>query len=181
MYAEFPKPMAEQEKVIADAQTVSAAVEAKFELVTAGRNLRVAYNIAPSKKIAFHIKAADQGTADFLTADAESLKWLLNAESVTISLEDYKCDDASGAPSTLVAAGAIFLPLKGLIDPAAEKAKLLKQQKDLQGWIKASEAKLSNERFLAKAPPKVVEEAKVYLADLKEKLARVEAALSSMS
>ena len=99
---------------------------------------------------------------------------------MTISQEDYHCDDASGAPSTLVAAGAIFLPLKGLIDVEAEKAKLKKQQTELLGRIKSSEAKLSNERFLAKAPPKVVEEAKAYLVDLKEKLARVESALAQM-
>ena len=128
----------------------------------------------------FSLEMANDAMEEFLKKGMDSLKWLLNANSVTISQEDYHCDDASGAPSTLVAAGAIFLPLKGLIDVEAEKAKLKKQQTELLGWIRSSEAKLSNERFLAKAPPKVVEEAKAYLVDLKEKLARVESALAQM-
>ena len=180
MYAEFPLPMSEKEVAIPDAESVMAKTEAKFELISAGRTLRISYNIAPGKKIDFHVKAANDSMEEFLKKGIDSLKWLLNANSVTISQEDYHCDDASGAPSTLVAAGAIFLPLKGLIDVEAEKAKLKKQQTELLGCIKSSEAKLSNERFLAKAPPKVVEEAKAYLVDLKEKLARVESALAQM-
>ena len=172
--------MSEKEVAIPDAESVMAKTEAKFELISAGRTLRISYNIAPGKKIDFHVKAANDSMEEFLKKGIDSLKWLLNANSVTISQEDYHCDDASGAPSTLVAAGAIFLPLKGLIDVEAEKAKLKKQQTELLGWIKSSEAKLSNERFLAKAPPKVVEEAKAYLVDLKEKLARVESALAQM-
>ena len=180
MYAEFPLPMAVRETPIPDAENVIARCEAKYELVRAGRNLRVSYNLPPGKKLNFHIKAADEAYEKYLNGNLECLKGLLNAAELTISREDYVCDDASGAPSTLVAAGAIFLPLKGLIDVEAEKAKLRKQQTELQGWIRASEAKLSNEKFLAKAPAKVVEEAKVYLTDLKEKLARVEEALSRM-
>ena len=166
MYAEFPLPMSVKETPVPDAGNV---------------NLRVSYNLAPGKKLNFHIKAADAAYEEYLKNSFDSLKGLLNAAELTISQADYVCDDASGAPSTLVAAGAIFLPLKGLIDVDAEKAKLQKQQKELQGWIKSSEAKLSNERFIAKAPAKVVEEAKTYLADLKEKLARVEEALSRMA
>lgn len=63
---------------------------------------------------------------------------------------------------------------------AAERVKLEKQQKDLLGWIKSSEGKLNNAGFVAKAPPKVVEDARAQLADLKEKLARVESALAAL-
>ena len=181
MYAEFPLPMSVREVPIPDADAVIARCEAKYELVRAGRNLRVSYNLPPGKKLNFHIKAADAAYEAYLKESFDCLKGLLNASELTVSQEDYVCDDASGAPSSLVAAGAVFLPLKGLIDVEAEKAKLLKQQKELQGWIRSSEAKLSNERFISKAPAKVVEEAKAYLADLKEKLARVEEALSRMA
>ena len=68
-----------------------------------------------------------------------------------------------------------------VIDIEAETAKLNKQKKELLGWIKGSEAKLGNPGFLAKAPPKVVEDAKTHLAEMKEKLARVEEALKSLN
>ena len=95
-------------------------------------------------------------------------------------MEEYKAEDGSGAPSALVNAGAIYLPLKGVIDIEAETAKLNKQKKELLGWIKGSEAKLNNQGFLAKAPPKVVEDARAHLAEMKDKLARVEEALKSL-
>ncbi len=180
MYAQFPLPMASEGLVLADAAEIIARSEAKFELVSAARTLRISYNIPPGKKIAFHIKAADAAMEKFLNEGIDSLIGLMNAESLTVSQADYQTDDAAGAPSTLVAAGAVFLPLKGLIDVEAERAKLEKQKQELLGWIRGSEAKLSNERFVSKAPAKVVEDVRTALADLKDKLTRVEDALASM-
>ncbi len=179
MYVPYPVPLAEG-SLPADAAFISNRVLQKFEIVTAGRNLRISNNIAPSRKIAYYIKAAGADMAAFLNAENACLRSLLNAETVEIGFEDYKSDDGSGAPSLLCNAGAVFLPLKGLVDVAAEKVKLEKQKKDLLGWIKGSEAKLGNAGFIAKAPPKVVEDARAHLNEMKEKLARVEAALSSL-
>ncbi len=180
MYSAFPKSMTEENAAIPDSESVIARTEAKFALVTAGRSLRIAYDIPQGKKLRFHIKAADAEYEKFLLGGMDSLKWLLNAEPLTISNEDYKAEDGSGAPSTLGAAGAIFLPLKGVVDVAAELAKLGKQQKELSGWIRGTQAKLGNQGFLAKAPAKLVEDTKAQLADLTEKLARVNEALSQL-
>ncbi|MBR2963788.1 MAG: hypothetical protein IKC53_06250, partial [Lentisphaeria bacterium] len=57
--------------------------------------------------------------------------------------------------------------------------KLTKQKAELTGWIKAAEAKLNNEKFVSRAPAKVVEDVKTQLADLKDKLARVEESLAA--
>ena len=175
MYAAYPVTFAAE-----DMDAVCADVEQKFELVTAGRSLRLSHNIAPGKKIAYYIKAANEAAAAFLTKELAGVQSLLNASEVTIGMEDYKAEDGAGAPSLLCNAGAIFLPLTGLIDVAAEKAKLEKQKGELLGWIKGSEAKLNNAGFVAKAPAKVVEDARAQLADLKEKLARVESALAAL-
>ena len=175
MYAAYPTAL-DLEK----SEAICTAVEQKYELVTAGRSLRLASNIAPGKKIAYYIKAANDAAETFLLQDIASVKSLLNASEVTIGKDDYKAEDGAGAPSQLCNAGAIFLPLTGLIDVAAERVKLEKQQKDLLGWIKSSEGKLNNAGFVAKAPTKVVEDARAQLADLKEKLARVESALAAL-
>ena len=85
------------------------------------------------------------------------------------------------APSILSKAGGIFMPLKGVVDVEAEKKKLAKQKKELSGWIVGAKAKLSNERFLASAPPEVVDGAKEQLRELEERLARVEDTLSAFA
>ena len=64
MYAEFPLPMSVKETPVPDAENVIARCEAKYELVRAGRNLRVSYNLAPGKKLNFHVKAASRKPAD---------------------------------------------------------------------------------------------------------------------
>ncbi|MEG2075270.1 MAG: class I tRNA ligase family protein, partial [Victivallaceae bacterium] len=151
----------------------------KFKLVRAGRALRSNANIPDSKKVDFYIKAVDQTTCDFLTAELAALKLLLNANAVEVSLADYNVDANGAAPSALEDGGTIYLPLANAVDMEAEMAKLLKQKQDLEKWIATSTAKLSNEKFVAKAPAQVVAEAKEHLADLQEKLVRTEELLAA--
>ena len=81
----------------------------------------------------------------------------------------------------MCALGTVYLPLAGLIDVAAEKAKLEKQKKELTGWIAGTKARLGNEKFLAKAPENVVADTKAQLASMEEKLARTEELLDSLN
>ncbi len=52
------------------------------------------------------------------------------------------------------------LPLKGVIDLSAEKARLIKEISKAEADIKRVDAKLSNEKFVANAPEEIVEEEK---------------------
>ena len=49
-----------------------------------------------------------------------------------------------------------YIPLEGLVDTSAEKAKLQKQADELENQIAGSEKKLSNPSFVDKAPEHVV-------------------------
>ena len=147
-------------------------MDGKFELVRGGRALKSSYNLPDGKKVKFQIKAVDGKTLEFLQSEKASLMSLLNAEEIVLTLADYDHASGGAAPSGVCGAGTIYLPLAGLIDIAAERAKLEKQRRELDGWIAGSKAKLANERFLAKAPEQVVAEAKAHLAELEEKLAR---------
>ena len=174
-YEDFPTP---------DGLTVDAGliddIDGKFELIRAGRFLRSSYNIPDGKKIRFFIKAASPEKFAFLQAQEASLKSLLNAEEVELSISDFDAAARGAAPAQPATLGVICLPLKGLVDVAAEQAKLEKQQKELTGWINGSRAKLSNERFLANAPADVVASAKTHLAELEAKLERVQSLLDSL-
>ena len=183
MYADFPVALDELGlgSILENVESVMTLVDDKFQLIRVGRNLRVSYDIPPAKKLNYHVKASSPAVEEFLRSEMNALVRMLNAESVTVSLEEYRSDDGTQAPSVLVNAGAVYLPLKGVVDLEAEKAKLLKQQKELQGWIKGTEAKLSNPGFLAKAPAQLVENTKAQLADMLQKLERVQEALKCMN
>ena len=104
----------------------------------------------------------------------------LNAESIELSLDAFDSAAHGAAPKRVCQAGIISLPLAGLIDVAAEKAKLEKQLKELNGWIRGTEAKLANEKFLNGAPPQVVADAKSKLAELLERRERTTELLNDL-
>lgn len=181
MNESYPKPLSDKAipSIMDPEPDLLDMVESKFQLIRAGRSLRSEYNIAPGKKINYYVKAIDAANEEFLNSQMDSLTMMLNAGSITISCADY--NKTSGpAPSQIANSGIIYLPLEGLIDVAEELKKLEKQKQQIEGWIKGSKAKLSNEKFLSKAPEKVVEEAKEHLADLEHQLSRVEGIISSL-
>jgi valyl-tRNA synthetase len=145
-------------------------MDAKFAVVRAGRNLRATYNIPPSKKLAYYFMPAEKRYEDFLTVEIGSISKLMRAGEFSVDSE-YTPD--KGTPSIVTDAGTLFMPLEGLVDPEAERKKLEKQKSELEGWIKASKAKLSNENFVSRAPEQVVSDARAKLAEMEEKLARV--------
>jgi valyl-tRNA synthetase len=65
-----------------------------------------------------------------------------------------------GAVQLLVRGEAAALPLKGVIDLAAEKTRLDKEIAKADADIKRVDAKLGNEKFVANAPEEIVEEEK---------------------
>ena len=173
------EPFPEPDGLAVDAEEIDD-IDGKFELIRAGRFLRSSYGIADGKKVRFHIKAASPAKLAFLEAQAASLRSLLNAEEVELSTESFDAAARGAAPAQPAGLGVICLPLAGLVDVAAERAKLEKQQKELNGWIAGSRAKLSNERFLANAPAEVVASAKTHLAELEAKLERVQSLLANL-
>ena len=65
--------------------------------------------------------------------------------------------------------GELFLPLDGLIDVEAEKARLEGQLEKITREIDKAGAKLNNPKFTERAPEDVLQEAKDRLADWQEK------------
>ena len=78
---------------------------------------------------------------------------------------------AEPPPNALALVGdlKIMVPLAGLIDVAAEQARLQKEVEKLKQDIKRIEGKLNNKNFVAKAPPEVVAKERSKAADLQER------------
>jgi valyl-tRNA synthetase len=74
-----------------------------------------------------------------------------------ISFADHSPE---GAVQLLVRGEVAALPLKGVIDLAAEKTRLDKELAKAEADIKRVDAKLGNEKFVANAPEEIVEEEK---------------------
>ena len=169
--AEYPTGYTDEEKKTWGlTDEVYDYVNAKREMITAGRALRAEYKVNPAAFVKVTIDAKDAAVAAQLAADLASLKKALRAETVEIA-----CDGAERAmPGTLTKLGTIYLSLEGLVDKAAEAKRIAAELQKTQGFIKSIDAKLSNENFMAHAPAAIVEGQKAKRAELEENVAKLE-------
>ena len=93
---------------------------------------------------------------------------------------EYISDKIDGALTYRVKSNEYFIPVSGNIDIAAEIAKLTEELKYTQGFLKSVVAKLSNEKFVAGAPEKVLNIEKQKQADALAKIATIEKSLAGL-
>jgi valyl-tRNA synthetase len=173
-------------KAYADAQSaawglsaeVTAYVDAKREMITAGRALRADYNISPAQFVHYIVQAVDATAAAKLTADSETLKQQLRSDNLEVAAGGGE----RAMPGTLCKLGTIYLPLEGLVDTKAESARVKDELNKALGFLKTVEAKLGNEGFVAKAPAAVLEQQRARqkeLAETIDRLKKLEATFSA--
>jgi valyl-tRNA synthetase len=130
-------------------------VDDKHDLIRVGRTLRADYEIAPAVKIDYIIKPADRAAGERLAADRAAIAGLLRAANLRVELDFAP---AQAMPSAIGKLGTIYLPVKGLIDVPAERARLEAQRTKILAEIKRITGKLENRNFIGKAPEEVVAE-----------------------
>ncbi|MBI3191169.1 MAG: class I tRNA ligase family protein, partial [Pedosphaera parvula] len=174
MFAHWPKPLDDDFNAhYGLSEADERFVEQKYELVGAGRNLRREFNIPANKKAKFVLKPATELPAH----ETAVLRILLNAEPLEV---DPNFVPPKGTPTVRSPLGELSLPLEGLIDLAAEKARLQKERTKIEAEIDKAQQKLNNPAFTAKAPAHVLEEQRKRLADWHEKRQHVESALKNL-
>ncbi len=139
---------------------------AKYETVTSGRRLRRDFNIPSNKKIAFVLKPA----AEIEEEEISVIRLLLNAERLEV-INGYQ--PAKGTPAMLTPLGELYLPLEGVIDPAAERERLGKEILRIEGELQKARKKLANENFVSNAPEAVVAEHRQREKDFAERLSQL--------
>jgi valyl-tRNA synthetase len=177
MFAPWPMPLDEDfKKHYGLDDSFLKMADAKYELVSQGRNLRREANIPGSKKIKFVLKPVNP----LPPHDIEVIRLLLNAETVEVS-ENYS--PPKGTLTARTELGELFLPLEGLRSAeelAAEKARVTKELEKIESEISKVEQKLANPNFTQKVPPQVLQEHQQRLAEWQAKREQVKAALDSL-
>jgi valyl-tRNA synthetase len=174
MFAHWPRPFDDDFKAHYGLnESDERFVDAKYELITRGRNLRREFNVAANRKVKFILKVKDPLSAQ----EADVIKLLLNAESLDV---DPNFAPKKGTPSVLTDLGELFLPLEGLVDIEAEKARLKKELAKVEAEIEKVQSKLNSPDFVQKVPPNVLDDHKKRLADWQAKQQQVKAALDAL-
>ena len=144
-------PEVEPDLIDADAATEMDWV---VRLVSQVRAVRSEMRVPPGAKIPLILKGA---------GDVAKVRLARHMDLITglARLSDAMCDDADapkGAVQDVIDEATIILPIADAIDIDQEKARLTKEIAKLDGEITKYDKKLSNQGFLSKAPPEVVEE-----------------------
>lgn len=143
-----------------------AAAEGDVEwlkaMVTSLRKIRSELNVAPSRTVPLLVADCSASDRERVARFDSQLRFLTRLDGITV------LDDANAAPASataLVGELKLFVPLEGLVDLGAERARLDKELKRVEGEIAKCHNKLASETFVANAPPAVVEQERKRLAD----------------
>ena len=145
-------------------------------VVTAVRTVRAHYALSPRTELAVTVKASAESAA-LLNENASLITALGRISSLEVAEDAVKPANAS----VTVASGLeIYVPLAGLVDFEAERAKLGKARQKTADDLARFEKKLSNEGYLAKAAPAIIEKDRAVAAELREALALIDAQLAEL-
>ena len=144
------------------------------ETTRAIRDLRSKYNIPPSQRLNASAGASGQ-TAGALKANGELVCQLAGLNTFEVSENQTKPNNAATA---IVEDAQVYV--HDVIDPEAERARLEKQKREIEQGLKATQGKLGNEKFVTRAKPEVVAQARERLEQLQEQLQTVEGLLSEL-
>jgi valyl-tRNA synthetase len=148
-------------------------------LISSIRAVRAEMNVPAGAKLPLHYHGASDTTVANMDTHAELIMRLARIESIEAVTEI-----AEGAVQVVVDEATFVLPIAEVIDLSAEQARLEKEIGKLDAEIERFDKKLSNEKFVAKAPPEVVEtererrsEASATREKVVEALDRIQAAM----
>lgn len=153
-------------------------IDRAIDIISAIRSLRSSMNLPAGAKLHAYVKDA---VAETLTA-VERQKALICKLARLEELEALENREVTkDMVQTVSREAAILIPLKGVVDFEAERARLQKELETLNKNLEVYSRKLSNESFVAKAPAAVVAEEKRRQAEALENKAKVEEALARIA
>ncbi|SDF89702.1 valine--tRNA ligase [Dyella sp. 333MFSha] len=138
----------------------TAEIEWVKDVLTGVRRIRAEMNIAPGKVIPLLFADGDAADRARAAKFAAQIAFLGRVETpVWVEGEE------PAAAAAVIGGMRALIPLEGLIDVGAEKARLAKEIARIQGEVRKCEGKLSNANFVANAPAEVVEQERQRIAD----------------
>ncbi|MDD7593344.1 MAG: valine--tRNA ligase [Peptoniphilaceae bacterium] len=152
-----------------------AAITMVIGAITAIRNERQSRDVAPGRLIRVIFQTDDATVKATLETMQSRIMTLARAEAVTIEPMGDAVEDAATIVQEQL---KIYLPLKGLVDFAAEVEKLSREKERVEGEIARLSKKLSNEGFTFKAPAAVVDKEREKLAGYQGMLPDLEKAIA---
>lgn len=151
--------------------------EMVIDLIRSVRNLRAEMNVPLSRRTELFIRPV-QLEAEFWKKCSVYIEKLACASSAELIAD--KPENADKMAAVVTAGGEGYIPMGELIDIAKEKERLLKEKDNLISEVARAQGKLSNEKFVAKAPEAVINAERDKLVKYNDMLASVNARIAAL-
>ncbi|MBQ5610869.1 MAG: valine--tRNA ligase [Fibrobacteraceae bacterium] len=165
----------------ADESLIDAKIEGAFDqafaVVESVRGVRGRYNVSPAQKLVAVVSVDNEISENSVNACKAIITELSGLETLTIAV---KAPKPKFSASAVVPGGELYVPLEGILDPAAEIARLEKEIEKARSFAASIEKKLSNQKFVSGAPEAVVNAERTKLATQQDIIAKNEAALKEL-
>ena len=150
-------------------------MESVMAAIRAIRNRRTEMNVPPSKKAALYVLTAKP---QIFTEGEGFLQRLAYADEVT--LLDAEPANLDGMVTITTADAKLYIPMGQLVDVAKEVERISKELEKNRKFLSSLEAKLSNEKFVSRAPEAVVAAEKEKAAKTADLIRQLEQSLEAM-
>ena len=157
-------------------EAAAAEINWLVSLISEIRSVRAEMNVPAGAKVAVVIAGASEETKERLATHESAVLRLARAERIDLADAAPK-----GSAQIIVGEATVCLPLAGVIDLGAEKARLEKEVGKLVADISKIEKKLNNPKFVEKAPADVVDGEREKVTEFKEKRTKVQIALDRLA
>ena len=147
------------------------------EIIMALRNIRGEMSIPPKRLSPCIITSAKSISLDWIAPYEIYIKELGKVDSLTIGVNIEKPPFSA---SWVVGEMEIYVPLKGLINIEIEKERLTKEIKKLEKESVLLDKKLSNSKFLKKAPKEIVEKTEEKQGEFLSKIEKLKKNLATL-
>ncbi len=152
--------------------SVDAEIGWVVRLISEVRSVRTEMKVPAAAKIGLVVLGDDKAVADRIGRHDETIKRLARLDAIT-----FAKSAPPGSAQIVLDDATVALPLEGVIDMSAERARIAKEQAKTNDEIAKVMAKLGNAELMAKAPETVVEELKERHESFSATLKKLDAAL----
>ncbi len=154
--------------------SVESEMDLALRLIGNIRGVRSEMNVPPSAEVPIYLVDATDAMKSAINAQEAQIKRLARVASINLVGQDQVETIAKGAIQTVVDGVPVFVSVADFIDVAAEKSRLEKELEKIGKYIKAQEGKLSNERFVSRAPEEIVAAEKAKLEEARNTLGKLQ-------
>ncbi len=170
-----PFPEVDESLDVADA---AADIDWVRNFILGIRQIRGEMDISPGKALPVLMQGSTDLDRERSTRYANLLERVGRVESVTVLADE---EEPPAAATALLGDMRLLVPMKGIIDIDAERARLEKQKDKVTADLQKAQGKLGNKNFVNNAPAEVVTKERARAAEFEKTIAQLDEQLEKLS